>query len=215
MMVSLFGAKRVFEKNLRLKDCFYLFNNNKKSPLLRKKEPTYPYAYFQMNSLKLVKDTFHAKAIRRSGFSDRETNFQSVNRATNATINKFFMWPAEVSCDFHYFNSDIKQIIKFIEVFIILGGTDCFNFQVRLNENAQWITRIEITDDTIQVPEYDLEDPVNPAATEIVIPFIIHTHIGFVRDVAKVNAEQPSITFKMNTGTDNEETETEAVPDQI
>jgi hypothetical protein len=208
---SLFGAKRVLERQLRLKDVFYIFNNNKKSPLQRKKETKYPYAYFAFSSMRINKDSFNNKAIRRNGITDRGTNFASVNRVTNATINKYFLFPAEVCCEMHYFDDNISNIIKFTEAFLILGVTDCFNFSVRMNESAQWVSRIEIPDDSVTVPEYDLESAENPGASEIVMPFIIHTHLGFCRDVAKVRENSPSLTFSVGHGGE----ETEMIPSSV
>lgn len=209
LQCSLYGTKRMFERQLKLRDMLYIFTNNHKAPLLRKKEIEYPYAYFAMNSMRISKDDINVKALRRSGINHRSNGFNPVGGLTNATTQSYYMFPAKVSCDLHYFDSDIKRIIKFIEVMLILGVTDCFNFNVRLDNSAQWMTRIELTDDTITIPEYDLESPENPGASEIVIPFIIHTHIGFARDTAKVNSDRPTITFAMNTDQETSET----VPD--
>lgn len=152
-----------------------------------------------MSSMRLVKDQMHVKNIRKFGMSDALTNFNSINRPTNATINKFFMFPVEISAELHYFHNNVKDIMKFIETFLILGGTDCFNFFLKFNENMRWLVHVAVTDDSISIPEYDLEDSVNPAAMEIVIQFTVASHCGFIRDVAKVNDQSPTITFLVGT----------------
>ena len=210
LFCSLFGTKRTFERQLKLTDIYYIMHNNKKAALTlnTKRDLTKPYAFFNIGSLRIVKDQMNNKAIRRSGITHANNNFAGINAANSATIHNFFMFPTEISCEFHYNNADIKALTKFVEVFLIMAVTDCFNFVVKINEEAHWIARIEVTDDTISIPEFDLDAPDSPSTPEIVVPFIIHTHIGFIRDAAKVNSFQPTITFAMST---NEET-TEIVP---
>lgn len=201
LFCSLYGAKRTFEKQLKLTDVYYILHNNHKAALTlnTKRDPSKPYGFFSMGSLAISKEYGNNKSIRRSGYTHSQNNFAFVNSATNATIHNFFMFPAEISCEFHYYNNDIKELTRFLEVFAILAVTDCFNFMVKINEEAEWVVRVEITDNMISIPEIDLESAENPATSEIVVPFVIHTKIGFVRDVAKVNSDRPLLTFALNT----------------
>lgn len=208
LFCALYGAKRTFEKSLNLDNIYFILHNNKKAALVNnpKSDPTKPYGFFTLGSLKIVKDYGNNKSIRKGGITHSQNNFAYVNSATNATIHNFFMFPAQISCEFHYYNNDIKALTKFIEVFAILSVTDCFNFMVKINSEAQWVTRIEVTDDTISIPEMDLEDAANPASSEIVVPFTIHTKVGFIRDAAKVNSDRPMLTFAINTSNETSET---------
>ena len=206
--VTLYGVRRILERQFRLKNVLYLFNNNLKNPLQRKKDWLYPYSYLTLNSLRIVKDQHNNKAVQRHGMSDRQTGFTSQNNATNATINKFFLFPAELQMELHYFHDNVPEIIKFVEAFLILGGNSSLSFFIKLDDSAQWLARIELQDDSISVPVYDLEDPVSPGAMEITIALTIHTKMGFVRDVAKVNAEPQTMTFMTGTST----SETEIIP---
>ena len=208
LFCSLYGVKRVFEKQLDLTNIFWIFNNDKKSPLKRQKDPKYPYAYFSISSIQINKEGANVKSIRRGGITNRSNNFDSASGVTNATIHKYFLFPTTLTCELHYFHDDVKGIIKFLEVMLLLSVTDTFNFYVKMNEEAQWITEVTLNDDSISVPEYDFESQENPAASEIVITFSVKTRMGFVRDVAKVKDTSPTITFALNT----EQATTEVVP---
>jgi hypothetical protein len=210
LFCSLFGTKRTFEKQLQLTDVYYILHNNKKAALTlnTRKDPTKPYAFFSIGSLQIVKDTFNVKALRRHGITHSSNDFAGVTGATNATMNNFHMFPTSIACEFHYYNNDIKSLTKFVEAFLILAVTDCFNFIVKINEEAHWTSRIEVSDDTITIPEIEYDSAENPSTFEIVVPFTIHTHIGFLRSVARVNSDHPTVTFNLNTN----QQETESVP---
>lgn len=208
LFCTLFGVKRTFEKQLKLNDVYYIFHNNHKSMLMlnTKKDVTKPYGFFSLGSLQIVKDQFNNKAIRRGGITHRSNDFKNVTNTMDATIHNFFMFPTVINCEFHYYNNNIKDLTTFVEAFLILAVTDCFNFVVRINDEAHWITRIEVQDDTITIPEMDLESTENPATFEIVVPFMVHTHVGFIRDAARVNSDRPIITFALNTPDQTSET---------
>ncbi len=211
LFASLYGTKRTFERSLGLNNIIFVFHNNTKYRLSKDPNPSYPYYYFKVGSIGLARDEKFLKAIQRDGISSRGNN-RFVQRTTDATVHKYFMFPARISCEFHYFHNDLVGMTKFLEAFLILSATESLNFVVTMSDEIKWICRIEMTDDTLSTPDADLENPADPASNEIVVNFILHTHIGFMRDVAKVNnLGRPTLTFTTNVSQE----QTEEIPDKI
>lgn len=198
LMTALYGTKRVFEKQLKLRGVQYVFNNDHKFSLRKKTNPVYPYAYFAITNILINRDSANVKNLAREGISNNWNNFRGpVSGATKSTVNQYFMFPAELTCELHYISDDIRNIIKFIETSLLLAFTNTLNFRTTMNEEVAWITAISIDASSISVPEYDLESADSPGASEIVIPFTVKTRIGFVRDTARVNSDRPVLTFAM------------------
>lgn len=198
LFCSLHGLKKVFEKNLKLKDMVYVFNNNKKSSLARKPNLTYPYGYFTIQRMAISKNGLNLNAIQKGGIRNASNNFEVVSGATNATIHTYFLFPTVIDCELHYADTSVPNIIRLVETLLLLSISKSLNFEILLNSETKWVVSVVMEESSVDVPEIDLESPEAPGVSEIVIPFKVHTQIGFVRDASRVNSDRPKILFKLN-----------------
>ena len=183
---TLVGVKTALSRFLDVPD-FPIVHNNDKKLYLRKnpqEEQKYPYAYASISSIGLIEERQNAKTVRRHGLA------HNIN-GTNASVDKYYIFPVKFSLDFHYIVDDFADASKFILKALVLLGTEAMNFRLRTGgkDSLPWTVRIVMESKEIQFPLADKDLESDPEGHDITLSFVIETYHGVVRQTAKINNE--------------------------
>lgn len=140
----------------------------------------YPYAYFNITNIGLIKDHLAVKTIARAS---RGFTFDELS---NAVIKKAYLFPSVINVELHYVTNDLVRAIDFSTRAMIVAATGKLNARVEL-DGASWIIQTAFDGDSISFPRPDKDLEEDPEGYDIVMPCTINTQLGVMRDVPKVN----------------------------
>lgn len=140
----------------------------------------YPYAYYSVSGLGVVRDGQPLKGLARASAG------YTVDEVANATVKKAYLFPAAVTIEFHYVTNDLMRAIDFSSVALIVGQTGKLNSRVQF-EGTEWTVEIKMDSESIPFPRTDKDNEVDPEAFDLVISFTVNSRIGRVRAVPKIN----------------------------
>lgn len=140
----------------------------------------YPYAYFNITSLGLVKDHLAVKTVARAsrGFT--------MDELSEAVIKKAYMFPATIEVELHYVTNDLIRAIDFSTRALIVAATGKLNARVT-HDGISWVIATSFAGDSISFPRPDKDLEEDPEGYDIIVPCTISTQLGVMRDVPKIN----------------------------
>lgn len=140
----------------------------------------YPYAYFSIGSIGLIKDQQPIKTATRHsmGFT--------VDELTNSMVKKAFVFPSSINVEMHYVTDDIIDGIDFATRALIIAVGGKLNFKSEY-EGMSWMVTITPNGEDISFPRTDKESEADPEGMDLTISFRIDTKLGAMKDVPKVN----------------------------
>lgn len=140
----------------------------------------YPFAYFSIQRIGIVRDHVATKTISRSG-----RGF-SLDEIENSLIKKAYLFPSQITVELHYVTNDIIRAIDFSTRALLVAATGKMNSRVE-QDGASWIVGIEFSDYAIDIPRADKELEEDPEGFDLALNCIINTNLGVMRPVAKIN----------------------------
>lgn len=140
----------------------------------------YPYSYWSMSDVGLIKDQQTIKGIARNslGFT--------VDELQNAIVKKAYLFPSSINVEMHYVTKDLVDAINFSTRALLVGHSGKLNAKVQM-DGAEWFVTIVMTSESIPIPRSDKDSEADPEAMDLVISFRIDTKLGVMRDVPKIN----------------------------
>lgn len=152
----------------------------------------FPFAYWQMTSLELVKTAQNVKTLKRAG-SDRLGSGDS-----NTLYYMAYTFPCRIECNLVYETNDPLDNLAFLERFAILIGTESLNVKVfiPIGQGLPFTTRIYSDSPVVNFNPSVIEDEANPGIFRNEFTFSVDGRIGTHKGVPKFNNEG-EITYNM------------------
>lgn len=192
LLVTLLGIKQTLAHHLGLSTVAFTMREDNHAVLRRQPETErFPYGWFFVNNFTLTSDRQALKTLSRHAMG------LTVDEATNTLVQKAYMFPAELTLEFHFVSNDILDVIKVIEKVAIISGIDKFSFESSV-DGFQWMTSLNLQDNSTSIPRSIVEDPALPNAFDISFAFKAVTKVGVTKDVPKINNEG-AVTQTVNT----------------
>lgn len=140
----------------------------------------YPYSYWSLSDVGLVKDQQAIKGIARNslGFT--------VDELANAVVKKAYLFPSSINVEMHYVTKDLVDAMTFITRALIVGHSGKLNAEVVM-DGAKWFVTTVMTSESVSIPRSDKDNEADPEAMDLVVSFRIDTKLGVMRDVPKIN----------------------------
>ena len=198
LMMSLMGVRTLLERELRINDMIIATEDGASKELLRRLSDVnqstvaYPYGYLSLSELTAVKDRSPNKLVKRHGI--RLGTYQ----ATLATSKKAFIFPAMVQISMHYLDNDPIRLLRMAEALLILGQIGPLTFTLTVGGELTLNIQVEIPE-SATIPVAETENTHAPDAQELEIPLVLHTYVGFFRDVAAVNSTNPTVSIELQS----------------
>jgi hypothetical protein len=140
----------------------------------------YPYAYFSLSSIGLVKDQQGIKQIARNSLG------MTLDDLANASIGKAYLFPAKIAVEFHYVTNDLVSAIDFSTKALIVTHSGKLNLRVELDGTSS-IVGVTASSEEVSMPRSDKEAEGDPEGFDLAISFDIQCKLGVVKQVPKVN----------------------------
>jgi len=194
LYVALQGCRAVLEKELGLKKVIFSMSDNTRQEIMRRasdtKELTFPYSFLLLSSLAGVRDQQNNFAVRKHG--NRYT--QAGQRATTT---KGYTFPITLGLDFHYIDSDQRRLLTMAQSLVVLSLTSGLDFQIDVGKIMSFAVKMEIpAETTINISDGNSGEM--PGASDVSVQIVMHTTIGFFRDVSAVNGDKPIMNISVN-----------------
>lgn len=140
----------------------------------------YPYCYWSISDIGLVKDQQPIKGLARNsmGFT--------VDELQNAIVKKAYLFPSSINVEMHYVTKDLVDATDFITRALIVGHSGKLNAKVEM-DGAEWFVATFLTSESVSIPRSDKDSEADPEAMDLAISFRIDTKLGVMRDVPKIN----------------------------
>jgi hypothetical protein len=183
LFLTLIGFRKSVMQHLGVTDLPLIPNENKKLEMRRSSNPSYPYGYMALRSMEVVRDQQPSKAIQKYSSSG------TLDRITNAMVSKGFLFPAKLSVELHYLDNDFKRIVNIVEKLCIFGAIDALSFEISMPEGPHWVVEVRLNEGPVDIPESMIDNPAEPDAWDVQTVFELHTRVGVVKSVPKVNNE--------------------------
>ncbi len=192
--IALQGTRAVLERELGVRQVLFSISASLRQDLMRRAREkenglTFPYSYMTLTGLAGVKERQNNYAVQKHGL-----RFNTPGQ--RATTAKGYLFPITLGLDFHYIDSDPERVLTIAQALVLMSVTNGLSFQINVGELYTFVVDIEIPLDTT----INVEDGNNaelPGATDINVQLIMHTTIGFFRDVAAVNSDHPTMEIKL------------------
>ncbi len=189
LLIALQGCRAVLERELDINNVIFSMSSNVRQEHMRqareKDALKFPYAFLTLNALAGVKELQNNFAIKKHGV---RFDFAGL-RATTA---KGYLFPITLGLDFHYIDSDQTRLLTMSQSLVILSVLEGLTFQIDVGEIFSFKVRMEIPlETTINI--MDGNAPDLPGASDMNVQMIMHTTIGFFRDVSVVNGLPPNM----------------------
>lgn len=201
LFLTLMGFRRTISKHLGLKNLPWITHDNHKAVLKREQTSQYPYGYFRLTSMGILRDQTLIKAVKRHGSA------MALDELTNSTLTKAYMFPATLGIEFHFLHNDPAKTLLLMEKAAIMGAVDSFTFCVTMPGAGEWVVGVKMDEGPVSFPTSELESESNPQEFDITFNFELSTKLGIVKDVPKVNNEG---TVSRSIGVDGEGGATES-----
>jgi hypothetical protein len=140
----------------------------------------YPYSYWSLSDIGLVKDQQTIKGIARNSLG------QSFDELQNAVLKKAYLFPSSINVEMHYVTKDLVDALNFSTRALLVAHSGKLNAKVEM-DGASWFVTTVMTNDSVTIPRSDKENEADPEALDLVISFRIDTKLGVMRDVPKIN----------------------------
>lgn len=140
----------------------------------------YPYSYYSLGSLGLVKDQQAVKTAARHSMG------ATFDELANAVLKKAFLFPCSIQAEVHYVTKDIIDAMNFCTRALIVAHSGKMNARVEY-EGVSWIVEVKLDSESIPIPRSDKDLEADPEGMDLVLSFTINTKLGAMRDVPKVN----------------------------
>ena len=138
-----------------------------------------PLSHLVFSSIAGDRDTQNNYAMRRNGIA-------MVDQHSRSLTGKAYIYRMTIGLDLHYIHGDPTMILALSQALAIMSVTSGFRFNIDVGDTLTLGVHCEVPADyPIGVSENS--NPSMPGATEITASLVLHTHVGFLRDVASVN----------------------------
>ncbi len=186
LLTALHGVKQVFQRETGVKRILLSTDDKIKAQMENNGDDKYPYAWLVPSDAQAVRDMVNNRATQRTGMR------MGTYGATRNTASTAFLFPAKLGFELKYTHHDAKALYHMVETFLILSAMANLNFDIKFANQMVLNTRIEIPDN-LTMPIADTGDTTKPGGGEISLQFIIHTWVGFFKDVSSAYAGDPQI----------------------
>lgn len=197
LFIALQGCRAVLEKELDIPSVIFSMSSNVRQEVVRKARDTelkFPYSFLTLNSLAALKELQNNYAVQKHGL-----RFNTPGQ--RATTTKGYLFPITLGLDFHYIDNDPTRLLQMAQALVLLSINHGLSFQIDVGEIFTFVVDLEIPlETTINVMESNA--PELPGASDLNVQFIMHTTIGFFRDVSAVNGPTPTMGIRV-TGSDS------------
>ena len=194
LYIALQGARAVLERELGIRQVLFSISASLRQDIIRRARENedglkFPYSFMTLTGLAGVKERQNNYAVQKHGL-----RFNTPGQ--RATTAKGYLFPITLGLDFHYIDSDPANVLAIAQALVLLSVTNGLSFQINVGELYTFVVDIEI-------PLYtaiNVEDGNNaelPGATDVNVQLIMHTTIGFFKDVAAVNSDHPTMDIKL------------------
>lgn len=189
LYIALQGCRAVLEKQLSIKSVIFSLSSSVRAELRRRAKTedalSFPYSYITLTSLGAIRDTQNNYAVKKHG-----NRFNTPG--ARATTTKGYTYPITLGLEFHYIDSDPMRLLSVAQALMMLSVTDGLTFDVNIGNLFTFVVRLEIPQETTLNIE-EPGDPSFPGASDLTVQIVMHTTIGFFRDVSAVNGPSPII----------------------
>jgi hypothetical protein len=191
------GCRAVLEKQLGIKNIIFTMSETYRQEMVRRavtagKEIRYPITYIVLNALAGVKDQQNNAAVRKHGI-----RFETLGE--RATTKKGYIFPITLGMEFHYIDSDSNRILTMAQSLAILSVTSGCSFRIQIGQMLEYLVRLEIPLDS-SIPIQEEQNEQTPGGTEITANLVVHTQIGFFRDVSAVSGAPIMMDITLQSG---------------
>lgn len=181
LLVTLLGVRETLKHHLNLKGLAMVMRDDNHAALRKQPETeNFPYGWFFVNNFNVLTDRQPNKTVGRHALG------LSYEQFVNSAVDKAFMFPTELMIEFHYVTNDPIAVFRIMEKTTILSAIDKFSFESRV-DTFEWMTSMNLQDNSTPIPRAVLEDPQMPAAFDITFNFRVVSKIGIIKKVAKIN----------------------------
>lgn len=140
----------------------------------------YPYAYYSLNQLGLIKDQQSIKTTARHSMG------MTLDELANAVLKKAYLFPSQITVDLHYVTNDIVQAMDMCTRALIVAHSGKLNSKAEF-EGVSWMITVKMDSESIPIPRSDKDQEADPEGFDLQMSFTIDTKLGRVKDVPKVN----------------------------
>lgn len=140
----------------------------------------YPYSYWSLSDIGLVKDQQTIKGIARNSLG------HTLDELQNSIVKKAYLFPSSINVEMHYLTKDLIGATDFITRALIVGHSGKLNSEVQM-DGAKWFVTITMTSESVSIPRSEKDNEADPEAMDLVVSFRIDTKLGVMRDVPKIN----------------------------
>lgn len=194
--MALHGTRGVLQRELEIKQIIFSMTGSPKKDILRRAAASggpvsMPYSYMLINSVAGVRDKQNNFAVRRHGM-----RFNHIGE--KATSKKGYIFPMALGLELHYVDSDQKRLLSLAQSLALLSLTNGLNFRVDVGTLFSFDVRLEIPLD-VPITLQEGENPESPGSTDIAAQIVMHTQVGFMRDVSAVSGVPPVLNVSVMT----------------
>lgn len=194
LYMALQGCRAVLERELGIKSVIFSMADRVRQEMIRRARESqnleFPYAFLTLSALSAVRDRQNNYAVKKHG-----TRYQTVGQ--RATTTKGYTFPITLGLDFHYIDSDANRLLVMAQSLVLLSATDGLTFQIDVGEIMSFAVTMEIPlETTINMSESNSAEL--PGATDLTVQMIMHTTVGFFRDVSAVKGDTPTMQISVS-----------------
>jgi hypothetical protein len=193
LFIALQGCRAVLEKELDIPSVVFSMSSNVRQEIVRRSRETelkFPYSYLTLTSLAAVKELQNNYAVQKHGL-----RFNHAGQ--RATTTKGYLFPITLGLDFHYIDSDPIKILAMSQALVLLSVNKGLSFQIDVGDIFSFVVDLEIPlETTINISESN--EPSLPGASDVNVQIVMHTTIGFFRDVSAVNGPSATLGIKVS-----------------
>lgn len=193
LLIALQGCRAVLERELDIKSVIFSMSTNVRQEITRRARESgdlkFPYCYFNMTGLAGVRE-------RQSNYAIQKHGLKFKTPGQRATTAKGYLFPITLGLDLHYIDRDPMALLGMAQALVLLSLTNGLTFQIDVGDMYTFVVEMEIPlDTTINVEDGNVPDL--PGASDINVQLVMHTTIGFFKDVAAVNSGSPTMQIKV------------------
>lgn len=157
----------------------------------------FPYCQLLVNNFAATTDQQNNFATRKHG--QTIPRFESNNFAAKA-----FFFPFDIGTELHYITDDPNDLLSTIMAAGVLSASGGIAFRITAGEKFQVNVRLEIPPDNA-ITAQEEQSATLPEAHEMTAGIILHTYIGFIRDVSAVTSSVPVLNVTVTDEDGNAE----------
>lgn len=179
---ALEGTRDLIARELEIQNLTIAMSETHRLDLVRKATQEgvrNPLSHLVLSSIAGARDRQNNYAMRRNGLP-------MVDQHSRALTKKAYVYDLTVGLELHYIHGDPVELLAITQALAILSATSGFRFDIEVGDSLVIGVMCEIPADyPINLAENS--NPSTPGASEITASFVLHTSVGFLRDVAAVN----------------------------